>query len=382
MYKGFKIRIYPTKEQEELLWKHIGCCRFIWNYMLDLQKKRYENGEKYLSAFDMMKLLTLLKNDGEHGWLYDVSNTSLQVVCHDLDKAYKRLFDKISRVPKIKSRKKSKPSYPVRCERFYFKDSHVLHVQKVGKMRYKTDFNFPFGSKGCKFCNVRISYDKAYNKWFISFNMECENQTPMLSDKSVGIDLGIKELAVVAHGDEKIVYHNINKSRRVKELERRKKHIQRSISRKYEKNRKGKVYVKTKNIEKQENNLRKVYRRISNIRLNYIHQTTHEIISLLPKRIIMENLDVVGMMKNKHLSKSISDQCFYEFIRQMKYKCENNGIEFIQVDRYYPSSKTCSCCGNIKKDLKLSDRTYHCPVCGNIIDRDFNAALNLSRYIA
>lgn len=378
MIKSFKIRLYPTKEQETLMWQHIGSCRYIWNYMLDLQQKRYEQGEKHLSAYDMINCLKPLKNDGEHEWLYEVSNASLQNICKDLDEAYKAFFKKRSGFPKFKSKKKSKPNYPIRCDRFYFKDSKVT-VDKIGKIKYKTDFDLPQG-KGFKFTNPRISYN--LGKWVLSFGMECENQAHELSDKSVGIDLGVKELAVVAYGDEQIVFHNINKSKKVRNLKRKLKHVQRNVSRKYEASRKrtGR-YEKTKNIEKEELKAKKLYARISNIRHNYIHQTTHRIVSLLPYRVVMEDLNVSGMMKNKHLSKAIAEQNFYEFIRQMKYKCEWNGIEFIQVGRFYPSSKTCSYCGAIKSDLKLSDRVFRCE-CGYEIDRDFNAALNLSRYIA
>ena len=152
------------------------------------------------------------------------------------------------------------------------------------------------------------------------------------------------------------------------------------MSRKYEANREGDKFVKTNNIIKLEKQIKLLHRKLSNIRNNHIHQATNKIIKLKPFRVVMEDLNIKGMMKNKCLSKAIQEQCFYEFIRQMKYKCEWNGIEFIQVDRFYPSSKTCSCCGNIKKDLKLSDRTYICDKCGLIIDRDLNASINLGNY--
>ena len=196
----------------------------------------------------------------------------------------------------------------------------------------------------------------------------------------MGIDLGIKELAVIAYDDNSKFYHNINKSKKMKNLEKRLKTLQRSISRKYEANKQGKKFIKTKNIEKAEQELRKLYNRIANIRDNYIHQTTAEIIKLYPKRIVMEDLNVAGMMKNKYLSKSIQQQNFNKFLSYMKYKCEFNNIEFIQADQFYPSSKTCSCCGTINKHLKLKDRTFICPDCGSKIDRDLNAAINLSNY--
>ena len=376
MIKSFKIRIYPTNAQEELIWKHIGSCRYIWNWMLAKQDELYAAGEKHLSDFDMIRLITPLKNDGEHEWLYEVSNASLQIVCRDLQKAYKCFFKKLSGFPKFKSRKRSKLSYPVCANRFYFVDNNMVQIQKLGKVRYKTDFNLPL-DKEHKFSNPRIT--NRNGKWLLSFGMECENQTPKLTDMSMGIDLGIKDLAI-AECNGQIVFHNINKSKKMKELCKKQKHLQRSISRKYEANKQCQKYIKTKNIERLENKLRKLYCHISNIRQNYIHQCTHALVSLLPSRVVMEDLNITGMMKNRHLARAIQEQCLYEFIRQMRYKCEWNGIEFIQANRFYPSSKTCSCCGNVKRDLKLSDRTYKCDICGLTIDRDYNAAINLSKY--
>lgn len=377
MIKGYKIRIYPNKEQKILIEKHIGACRFIWNYMLNLQNENYKAGNKYISRFDMIRSLTPLKKQEEYQWLNEVSMSSLQNICTDLDKDFKGLFKKEHKYPNFKSKKKSKKSYPVCESRFYFKDSKHIQIQKLGIVKCKTDFKIPIGKH--KFSNVRLS--KELNKYFISFGLECENQVRQLNNYSMGIDLGIKDLAVVSYGDNSLVFHNINKSSKIKKLNRELKHLQRSVSRKYEANKQGNKYVKTNNIIKAEEKLRKINKKILDIRNNYIHQTTHKLIELLPKRVVMEKLNVLGMMKNKNLAKAIGEQNFYKFIEYMKYKCEWNGIEFIQVDRFYPSSKKCSCCGNIKKDLKLSDRVYVCK-CGLNIDRDLNAAINLKNYVA
>ena len=212
--------------------------------------------------------------------------------------------------------------------------------------------------------------------------MESESQTRELADKTMGIDLGVKDLAIAEFDGQQLTFHNINKSKTIRALKRKQKHLQRTISRKYEANRIGKRFVKTKNIEKCEAQLRRIYARLTNIRQNYIHQTTHTLVEYLPKRIVMEDLNVQGMMKNKHLSKAIQEQCFHEFIRQIEYKSEDRGIEFTQADRFYPSSKTCSHCGSVKTNLKLKDRTYVCEECGLVIDRDYNAAVNLSKYVA
>ena len=381
MIKGFKVRLFPNEIQTQLLWKHINVSRFVWNYALAEQLNRYKNGEKHLNKYGMRDMFIVLKQTQEYSWLKEVSAHTIGNVCIDLDKAYTSFFKKISSKPKFKKKNKCKNSFPVRCETVYFANDCV-NIEKIGKIKYQSDRELPQGRNVCKFTNPRIAFEN--NKWILSFGMECENQTRELTDLSVGIDLGIKELAVVAYGDNHKVYKNINKSKRVKTLKHKLVHLQRKVSRKYETNNKNKVYdtkwYKSNGILKTEEQIRKIYNQLSNIRKNYTHQTTHEIISLLPKRIVMEDLNVSGMMKNKYLAKAISEQMFYEFIRQMKYKCEYNGIEFVQVDRFYPSSKTCHKCGCIKHDLKLSDRTYICSECGEVIDRDLNAAINLANY--
>ena len=257
----------------------------------------------------------------------------------------------------------------------YFIDGKT-QIEKIGKVVYQTNYNLPQG-RGHKFSNPRISNDNG--KWILSVGIECESQAPELTDKPMGIDVGVKDLAIVAFGEDQIVFHNINKSKRVRNLNRKKKKVQRAISRKYRTN--G-SYAKTKGIEKYERILKTINYKLANIRSNYIHQTTHKLVSMLPMVVCVEDLNVTGMMKNHHLSKAIQEQCLGEFLRQMEYKCAWNGIELVKVDRFYPSSKTCSCCGEIKEDLKLSDRTYVCPHCGLVIDRDYNAALNLMKYAA
>ena len=381
MIKGFKVRLFPNEVQTQLLWKHINVSRFVWNYALAEQLNRYKNGEKYLNKYGMRNIFIELKQSKEYAWLKEVSAHTIGNICIDLDKAYASFFTKIGGKPKFKKKNKCKNAFPVRCETVYF-INNCVNIEKVGKIKYQSDKELPQGRNICKFTNPRIVFEN--NKWILSFGMECENQAQKLNDFSVGIDLGIKELAVVAYNNNHKVYKNINKSKRVKTLKHKLVHLQHKVSRKYETNNRHKVYdakwYKSNGILKTEEQIRKICNQLSNIRKNYIHQTTYKIISLLPKRVVMEDLNVKGMMKNKHLAKAIAEQMFYEFIRQMKYKCEYNGIEFIQVDRFYPSSKTCHKCGCIKHDLKLSDRTYICPGCGEITDRDLNAAINLANY--
>ena len=377
MYKGYTIRIYPTKDQEELLRKHIGCCRFIWNHMIDVQKTRYQNDEKYLNHFGMIKLIPSIKK--EFPWLNEVSMSSLQRVCDDLNNSYQRFFNKISNYPKFKSKKTSKLSYPVCCNRFYFKNGKV-QIQKLGKVKYKADYKNLNLEEISKFNNVRISNEN--DKWILTFSVEYENQVFTEKNGNLGIDLGVGRLAVVSHNGKKLTYSNINKSKRVRKLTSKLKHVQKAISRKYEVGNKlnEKKYQKTNQILKYEKLAKRIYRKISNIRKDQRHKITRELVNLSPAVVIMEDLNVKGMMKNKHLSRSIAEMGFNDFIRTMKYKCEESNIKFFQVDRFFPSSKTCSHCGCIHKNLKLSDRIFECPSCGFTIDRDFNAAVNLECY--
>ena len=244
-----------------------------------------------------------------------------------------------------------------------------VNIEKVGWI--KANEQLPIG---VKYSNPRISYDNKY--WYLSVGIEQEEVKEELTNVSLGIDLGLKNLTICSDGT---VYKNINKTYEVKKIEKRLKRLQRKVSKKYEKNKKGKEYVKTKNIIKLEKQIQQVYRRLSNIRKNHLHQTTTSIVKTKPYRIVIEDLAVSNMMKNKHLSDAIIKQGFYEFRRQLEYKCKFRGIELIVADRFYPSSKTCSQCGKIKKDLKLSDRIYRCS-CGLSIDRDLNASINLSKY--
>ena len=247
-------------------------------------------------------------------------------------------------------------------------------MEKIGKVKYKSNYDIP---NLLKYSNPRCHFDGRY--WYLTLGFEQgENKTELNNDLSIGIDLGVSDLAIVNCLDKPI--KNINKSTEVRKLKKRLKRFQRQVSRKYEAKRIVNRYNKTNNIIKLERTIKLIHRKLNNIRNNHIHQTTSKIIKFNPYRVVMEDLNISGMMKNRHLSKAIQEQKLHEFIRQMKYKCEFNGIEFIQADRIYPSSKVCSCCGNIKKDLKLKDRVYVCDKCGLEIDRDKNASINLGNY--
>jgi len=393
MLKGYKIRLYPTQEQEKQLWKTINAVRWTWNWALSLQMERFKNSEKLLSAYDTAKELTNVRNLEENAWLREVAKNSCKLILFDLDEAYKRFFklqkngERFTKAtikkaarrgkkltpydmnghPKFKSRGKAKPSMPTPADNTYFKDGCVALI-KVGHVKYKTDRDLPQGRNACKVYNPRVTHESG--KWTMTFSMETENETPELNEYSVGVDLGVKSLATVSRDGQKTVIPNVNKTKEVKRLEKRLKREQRRAAR---------CEKESKNPEKAYESIRKTYARIRNIRRNHNHQATHKIISMLPRAIGMEDLNVSGMVKNRHLAKAIQDCCFYEFRRQIEYKAERKGIKVVYADRFYPSSKRCSTCGHIHGTLTLRDRTYTCARCGLTIDRDFNAAINLEQ---
>lgn len=376
MIRTLKIRLLPTEEQEQMFWNHIGAARFIYNHMLAEQKRRYNLGEKHMSAFDMNKAITALKQREGMEWMREICAHTLYRASADLAAAFTNFFAGRARYPRFKSRKHSKPSFPVQdtAGSLWFSETHV-QVPKVGKVKYQTNYDIPKGRQ-CKFSNPRIQLTPN-SKWILTVGVECESQAPELTSIPMGIDVGVKELATVSFGDESFVFHNINKSRVMRQQERRLKHLQRNVARKY---RQHGNYEKTSNILKAEAKVRRAQYRLANTRNDYRHQVTHELVSKLPSAVVMETLNVQGMMKNRHLSKVVAQQGFFEFMTQMKYKCEERGIAFIQVSQFYPSSKTCSNCGAIKRDLRLSERVFVCPECGHTLDRDLNAAINLARY--
>jgi len=364
-----KIRIIPNIEQEQKLWQSVGTARFIYNWTLSRQEENYKNGDKFISDNDLRKEITLIKQTEEYKWLSEVSNNVAKQAVKDACNAYKRYFDGYSDKPKFKSRRKSKPSFYNDTSKLKIKENLVL-IEKIGWI--KTAEQIPMDTK---YSNPRISFDGKY--WYITVGIDEEKPTIELTNESIGIDVGIKDLAICSNG---MTFKNINKTSKVKKTKKKLKRLQRQVSRKYEKNKKGKDFVKTKNTIKLEKKIKLLHRKLKNIRSNHNHQATNMIVKTKPSKVVMETLNIKGMMKNRHLSKAIGEQCLYEFKRQMKYKCEFKGIKFIEADRFYPSSKTCSECGHIKTKLSLSERTYICEECGCIIDRDYNASINLSRY--
>ncbi len=381
MIKAIKVMLIPNNVQQTKMFQYAGAARFAFNWALAKEKENYEKGGKFIPDTELRKEFTRLRNSDEYAWLLNVSNNVTKQAIKDACTAYKNFFKGKQRYPKFKSKKKSIPKFYQDNVKIQFSDTHVKFVsfsssrkankQKLNWVRLAEHGRIPTDAK---YMNPRISFDGL--NWWISVCVEFPDYKEDLSDEGIGIDLGIKDLAICSDTNK---YKNINKSQTVKKLEKRKRRLQRSVSRKYEQNKEKGKYCKTCNVIKNENLLLKVNHRLTNIRKNYLNQTTSEIVNRKPRFICIEDLNVGGMMKNRHLSKAVQNQGFFEFRKQLEYKCNDSGIQLIVADRFYPSSKLCSCCGKIKKDLKLSDRTYRCE-CGNVIDRDFQASLNLRAY--
>ena len=375
MLKSFKTEINPTEEQKVRIHKTIGTCRFIYNFYLAHNKELHENGKKFMSSNQFRVWLNneYVPKHPEYSWIKEAYSKAVTQAVNNGQTAFTRFFNHKSAFPRFKKKGKSNVKMyfvknnpkDCRCER------HRINIPSLGWVRIKEKGYIPTTKDGylIKSGHVSIKADRYYVSVLIEIP---DNKIANNSNGGIGIDLGLKDFAVVSNGTS---YKNINKSAKLKKLEKQLIREQRSLSRKYENVKKGGPTQRA-NIQKQRLKVQKLHHRIDNIRTDYINKTIAEIVKTKPSYITIEDLNVSGMMKNKHLSKAVASQKFYEFRTKLQAKCNENGIELRVVDRWFPSSKTCHCCGAIKKDLKLSDRTFTCD-CGYIEDRDFNAALNL-----
>ena len=375
LLKSFKTEINPTDEQKVKIRKTIGTCRFIYNFYLAHNKELHENGKKFMSSSQFRVWLNneYLPSHPEYSWIKEAYSKSVTQAVNDGQTAFTRFFNHKSDFPKFKKKGRSDVKmYFVRnnpkdclCER------HRIKIPSLGWVRIKEKGYIPTTKDGyvIKSGHVSIKADRYYVSVLIEIP---DRRTANNSSKGIGIDLGLKDFAIVSNGK---TYKNINKSAKLKKLEKKLIREQRSLSRKYENIKKGGSTQK-RNIQKQRLKIQKLHHKIDNIRTDYINKTIAEIVKTKPSYITIEDLNVSGMMKNRHLSKAVASQKFYEFKTKLLAKCKENGIEQRTVDRWFPSSKTCHCCKSIKKDLKLSDRLFRCD-CGYIEDRDFNAATNL-----
>ena len=375
LLKSFKTEINPSEEQKVKIRKTIGTCRFIYNFYLAHNKELHENGKKFMSSNKFRVWLNneYLPNHPDYSWIKESYSKAVTQAVNNGQTAFTRFFNHKSAFPRFKKKGKSNVKMyfvknnpkDCRCER------HRINIPSLGWVRIKEKGYIPTTKDGylIKSGHVSIKADRYYVSVLIEIP---DNKIANNSNEGIGIDLGLKDFAVVSNGTS---YKNINKSAKLKKLEKQLIREQRSLSRKYENVKKGGPTQRA-NIQKQRLKVQKLHHRIDNIRTDYINKTIAEIVKTKPSYITIEDLNVSGMMKNKHLSKAVASQKFYEFRTKLQAKCNENGIELRVVDRWFPSSKTCHCCGAIKKDLKLSDRTFTCD-CGYIEDRDFNAALNL-----
>ena len=375
LLKSFKTEINPTEEQKVKIRKTIGTCRYIYNFYLAHNKGLYDKGEKFMSSNKFRAWLNneYLPNHPEYSWIKEAYSKAVTQAVNNGQTAFTRFFNHKSAFPRFKKKGKSDVKMyfvknnpkDCRCER------HRINIPSLGWVRIKEKGYIPTIKDGyvIKSGHVSIKADRYYVSVLIEIP---NNKIANHSSEGIGIDFGLKDFAIVSNGK---IYKNINKSAKLKKLEKQLIREQRSLSRKYENVKKGESTQKT-NIPKQRLKVQKLHHRIDNIRTDYINKTIAEIVKTKPSYITIEDLNVSGMMKNKHLSKAVASQKFYEFRTRLQAKCNENGIELRVVDRWFPSSKTCHCCGAIKKDLKLSDRIFKCD-CGYSEDRDFNAALNL-----
>ena len=375
LLKSFKTEINPTEEQKVRIRKTIGTCRYIYNFYLAHNKELHDNGEKFMSgkSFSVWLNNEYLPKNPDKLWMKEVSSKSVKRSIENGCVAFTRFFKHQSAFPNFKKKGRSDVKMyfvknnpkDCRCER------HRMNIPSLGWVRMKEKGYVPTTKDGyvIKSGHVSIKADRYYVSVLIEIP---NNKIADNSNEGIGIDLGLKDFAIVSNGK---TYKNINKSAKLKKLEKQLIREQRSLSRKYENLKEGESTQRA-NIQKQKLKVQKLHHKIDDIRTDYINKTIAEMVKTKPSYITIEDLNVSGMMKNKHLSKAVASQKFYEFRTKLQAKCKENGIELRVVDRWYPSSKTCHCCGAIRKDLKLSDRIFQCD-CGYIEDRDFNAALNL-----
>ncbi len=378
MKRAYKMEINPTDEQKSKIHRTIGVSRFVYNFYIARNKEIYERKGKFISGMDFSKWLNneYIPNNQEVKWIKEVSSKATKQAIMNGDKAFRDFFKKAKGFPKFKKKKNQdvKAYFPKNNKTDWTLERHRVKIPTLGWVRLKEFGYIPINSV-VKSGTVSQKADRYYVSILVE---EDDKKVYKSTNEGLGIDLGVKEFAVCSDGSK---FKNINKTSTVKKIEKKLKREQRKLSRKYESLKIRNKNIKEgratgQNIQKQIVKVQKLHQRLTNIRTDYINKIVSSIIKQKPSYITIEDLNVKGMMKNKHLSKAIASQKFFEFKTKLTVKCKENHIELRIVDRFYPSSKTCSNCGKIKKDLKLSDRIYKCD-CGFTIDRDLNASINL-----
>lgn len=378
MLRNYKTELHPTQEQKQAINRTIGVCRYVYNFYLAHNRQVYETEQRFVSGYDFHKWLNnqFVPNNPEFKWIKEVSSKAVKQSIMNAERGFKSFFKGKTGFPCFKKKGVSDPSmYFVRtdakavihCER------HRIKIPTLGWVRLKEKGYIPTNRiirSGC--------VSRKAGRYYVSVLIdEPDTVKPELTGPGIGIDLGLRKFAVMSDGTVK---KNINRSESVRKLEKKLKREQRRLSRKYESLKDRTKIMKgeatRQNIQKQLLKVQRLHQRLQNIRSDHIQKTISEIVKTKPSYVVLEDLNVRGMMKNRHLSKSIASQKFYEFRTKLEAKCHGLGIELRIVDRFYPSSKRCHQCGRIKTDLKLSDREFVCE-CGYHADRDFNASLNL-----
>ena len=382
MIKGFRIQILPNEHQQQEIIKFCNAARYSYNWAIATEKENYENGGKFISGYDLTTMFTEFKKKEENSWLKEISARATKVAILNASTAFENFFKKRADFPKFKSKKRNK----MKCathEGTIKITSDKVRLEKLGWIKLTQKNRIPFGNN-VKYLNPKIEYDKV-NFWF-SVSVEIidnQDNDKTKTDTVIGIDLGIKTLATCSNGI-------INQKPNITKIRKKLKRLQRRASRYYqkmiEKSKEMKIKFvklsKSNNLLKLEKEIKKLHIKIKNVLDTNIHTLTTSLIKLNPEAIVIEDLNVKGMMKNKHLSRSVAEAKFYEIRRQLEYKCLWNNIKLIIADRWFPSSKLCSDCGHKKDKLSLSERTYICEECGSILDRDLNASINLKNLAA
>ena len=368
--KTFKTKLKLNNKQKTRLFKNASVSRFAYNLTLEIQETNYKNGGKFLSDSDVRKIITVRKKE-DLAWLYDYDCDIVKQAVKDACKAYKTFFKNQIGKPKFKSARLTKPSFYVDGWKLKIEDGYIKIPFCTKIKLYEKDY-IP---EGLKYQNPRVTFDGI--DWWISVGLPIEIKQYELTEEVIGVDLGLKELATCSNG---MVCENISKSKKYRKINKSLKQKQRQVSIKYELNKQGNKFIKTSNIKKLEKKIQKKRIKLNNIKQDYFHKSSTALVRTKPKAIVLEDLNVAGMRKNKHLSRALQEASISTFKQMLISKAESHGIEVVLADRFYPSSQICSHCGYRKQDLKLSERTYKCPICGLEIDRDFNASLNLKHY--
>ena len=378
MYKSIRIELKLTNEQKIKVCKTIGTERFIFNEYIKYNQEQYELGNKFVSAFDFSKYINniYLPSNPDKKWIKEVSSKSVKQAMIYGEKAFKNFFKGLSGFPVFKKKGKNEiGAYFVKDNKKDFE--FYRHKIKIPTLKFVRVKEYGYIPKNANIKSGTIS--KVADRYFLSLVMEVDDivKTENKNIKGLGVDLGIKDTAVCSDGR---IFKNINKTKKVKKLKKKIKREQRKMARSIEYSKSNKIKLKEcKNFNKKKLKMQRLFYRLNCIRYDYNNKMVDEITRTKLKYITIEDLKVSNMMKNKHLSKAIQEQNFYSIRTKLMNKCKERNIELRLVDTFYPSSKTCSCCGSIKKDLKLNNRIYKCSNCGLEIDRDYNASINLEK---